>query len=94
MGVIYYKDKMYAGGGGCNSYGGTDTPTSTIGTDGDYYYQYDQTGDIQISYVKLSGVWHKIAGGDIIGGGEPYYENNAVYIMDGNIGMEGTVNAD
>lgn len=74
MAVIYYKDKMYASGGGCQSYGGQDAPIASIGTDGDYYYQYDATGDVQITYVKLNEVWHKIAGGDIIIiGGEDYY---------------------
>jgi hypothetical protein len=60
---------MYACGGGGNSYGGTSVPSASQGTNGDYYYQYDlTTGDVQITYVKLNGVWHKIAGGDISGG--------------------------
>ena len=55
------------GGGGGSAYGGTDAPTSSIGSNGDYYYQYDSiTGDVKIMYVKLSNTWHKIDGGDII----------------------------
>lgn len=75
MGVIYYNNKMYACGGGGNTYGGNATPDASKGTEGDYYYQYDlTTGEVQITYVKLSNVWHKIAGGDvIIIGGEDYY---------------------
>lgn len=68
MAVIYYKDKMYASGGGCQSYGGIETPTASLGEDGDYYYQWDSSGEVQITYVRLSGAWHKIAGGDVISG--------------------------
>ena len=68
MAVIFYKDKMYASGGGCQSYGGIETPTVSLGEDGDYYYQWDATEEVQITYVKLSNVWHKIAGGDVISG--------------------------
>jgi hypothetical protein len=67
MGVIYYNNKMYACGSGGNTYGGNAIPDDSIGTEGDYYYQYDlTTGDVQITYVKLNDVWHKIAGGDVI----------------------------
>lgn len=98
MPVIYYKDKMYASGGGCQSYGGQDAPIASIGTDGDYYYQYDATGDVQITYVRLSGAWHKIAGGDviIIEGGDVTSDNYGKYAMIGNhnIGMEVEFNAE
>lgn len=58
------------GGGGGQAHGGTETPSVNLGNNGDYYYQYDQTGDIQIVYVKLNDDWHKLVGGDIIGGGD------------------------
>lgn len=69
MPTIFYKDKMYSGGGGGSgtAYGGTDIPSSSLGTNGDYYYQYSETtGDVGIVYVKLSNIWHKIDGGDVI----------------------------
>jgi hypothetical protein len=97
MGVIYYNNKMYACGGGGNTYGGNDTPDASIGTEGDYYYQYDlTTGDVQITYVKLNDVWHKIAGGDviIIGGGDKMEADYGAYSIAGECLMakEGTIN--
>lgn len=97
MGVIYYNNKMYACGGGGNTYGGNATPDASIGTEGDYYYQYDlTTGDVQITYVKLSNVWHKIAGGDVIiigGGGDLSADYGAFNIAGINdIAMEGIIN--
>lgn len=70
MPTLFYKGKMYSGGGGGSgtAYGGTDIPSSSLGTNGDYYYQYDSSGDVQIVYVNLLGVWHKIVGGNIIFG--------------------------
>lgn len=89
MPVIYYKDKMYASGGGCQSYGGIETPTASLGEDGDYYYQWDTTGEVQITYVKLSNVWHKIAGGDvIIIGGEDYYTDKMQDIVYASVSEE------
>lgn len=79
MGIIKYKDIAYGGGGGGQARGGTDLPAASLGANGDYYYQYDQNGDVQIAYVKLDNIWHKLMGGDIIGGGgmvslNPRYE--------------------
>ena len=74
MGIIKYKDIAYGGGGGGQARGGTDLPAASLGANGDYYYQYDQNGDVQIAYVKLDNTWHKLMGGDIIIiGGEDYY---------------------
>lgn len=69
MGIIKYKDIAYGGGGGGQARGGTDLPAASLGANGDYYYQYDQNGDVQIAYIKLDNTWHKLMGGDIIGGG-------------------------
>lgn len=71
MGVIMYQDKMYSCGNGY-SYGGNVAPSSSIGNDGDYYYLWDASGKVQVTYVKISGEWHEIAGGDI-SIGESYY---------------------
>lgn len=97
MGVIYYNNKMYACGGGGNTYGGNATPDASIGTEGDYYYQYDlTTGDVQITYVKLNDVWHKIAGGDVIviGGGDKLEADYGAYKISGYgiYNMEGMIN--
>lgn len=68
MASIFYKNIMYGGGGGSGTaYGGTEAPSASIGSNGDYYYQYSETtGDVGIVYVKLSNTWHKIDGGDIV----------------------------
>jgi hypothetical protein len=84
-------------GGGGNTYGGNATPDASIGTEGDYYYQYDlTTGDVQITYVKLNDVWHKIAGGDviIIGGGDNLNADYGAYKISGygTYNMEGMIN--
>lgn len=70
MASIYYKNIKYGGSGSGTAYGGTTVPTSSLGDNGDYYYQYDESGDVKIIYVKLDDAWHKIDGGDIIGGDE------------------------
>ena len=80
MGIIKYKDIAYGGGGGGQARGGTDLPAASLGANGDYYYQYDQNGDVQIAYVKLDNTWHKLLGGDIIGGGEEFYINDLLKI--------------
>ena len=98
MGVIYYNDILYAGGGGGSAYGGTATPTPAIGADGDFYYQFNELSEVAISYVKIGGTWHKIAGGDviIIEGGDVTSDNYGKYAMVGNhnIGMEVELNAE
>lgn len=80
MGIIKYKDIAYGGGGGGQARGGTDLPAASLGANGDYYYQYDQNGDVQIAYVKLDNTWHKLMGGDIIGGGGDFYVNDLLKI--------------
>lgn len=94
MSAIFYNGELYASGGG-SAYGGTNTPTSDIGSDGDFYYQFNELSEVAVSYVKIDGTWHKIAGGDviIIEGGEPYYEDDGRYEISGNNneGMEGVI---
>lgn len=79
MGVIFYKDKMYSSGNGY-SYGGDTPPSSSIGNDGDYYYLWDTSGKVQITYVKIGGEWHEIAGGDI-NIGDAYYTNSGYDVL-------------
>lgn len=90
MGVIYYNDILYAGGGGGSAYGGTATPTPAIGADGDFYYQFNELSEVAISYVKLGGTWHKIAGGDviIIEGGEDYFTDKIQNIIYAKVSEE------
>jgi phage minor structural protein len=78
---------MVSGGG--KAWGGYNIPTSDIGSDGDYYYQFNQDGDVAITYVKINGLWYKIAGGDA--GGAENCSIYGFYNIDGignNIGME------
>jgi hypothetical protein len=94
MGIIKYKDIVYGGGGGGQARGGTDLPAATLGANGDYYYQYDQNGDVQIAYVKLDNTWHKLMGGDIIGGGGDMSSLNPHFEIVGpkEICLEGVIN--
>lgn len=94
MSAIFYKGKAYiSGAGGSKAYGGTDAPPASLGKEGSYYFQWDDSGDVKIVYIKLDGAWHKIEGGDIIGGGTTYTDY-AKYSIAGykNMGMEGTIN--
>lgn len=78
---------MVSGGG--KAWGGYNIPSSDIGSDGDYYYQFNQDGDVAITYVKINGLWYKIAGGDA--GGAENCSIYGFYNIDGignNIGME------
>jgi hypothetical protein len=93
MSAIFYNDVLYASGG--SAYGGINTPTSDIGSDGDFYYQFNELSEVAISYVKIGGTWHKIAGGDVIDG-DVTSTNYGKYAMVGNhnIGMEVDFNAE
>lgn len=78
---------MVSGGG--KAWGGYNIPTSDIGSDGDYYYQFNQNDEVAITYVKINGTWYKIEGGDA-GGGE-YCSSYGQFNLDGvgnNVGLE------
>mgnify|MGYP007115369936 CR=1 FL=1 len=78
---------MVTGGG--KAWGGYNIPTSDIGSDGDYYYQFNQNDEVAITYVKINGTWYKIEGGDA--GGEETCSSYGQYNLDGvgnNIGLE------
>lgn len=93
MGIIKYKDIAYGGGGGGQARGGTDLPAASLGANGDYYYQWDATGEVQIVYVKLSNVWHKITGGDVISGDMTSADYGFYGISgQGYLAEEGTIN--
>lgn len=94
MSAIFYNGELYASGGG-SAYGGTNTPTSDIGSDGDFYYQFNELSEVAVSYVKIDGAWHKVAGGDVIDG-DVTSTNYGQYAMVGNhnIGMEVDFNAE
>ena len=96
MGVIMYQDKMYSCGIGY-SYGGRNAPSSSVGNNGDYYYQWDSSGKVQTTYVKISGAWHEISGEGGSGSGveivtEAEYQeltteeknNGTVYMVEGH----------
>lgn len=81
---------MVTGGG--KAWGGYNIPTSDIGSDGDYYYQFNQNDEVAITYVKINGTWYKIEGGDA-GGGE-YCSSYGQFNLDGignNVGLEAYV---
>lgn len=78
---------MVTGGG--KAWGGYSIPTSDIGSDGDYYYQFNQNDEVAITYVKINGTWYKIDGGDA--GGEEYCSSYGQFNLDGvgnNVGLE------
>ena len=78
---------MVTGGG--KAWGGYSIPTSDIGSDGDYYYQFNQNDEVAITYVKINGTWYKIEGGDA--GGEEYCSSYGQFNLDGvgnNVGLE------
>ena len=81
---------MVSGGG--KAWGGYNIPTSDIGSDGDYYYQFNQNDEVAITYVKINGTWYKIEGGDA--GGEEYCSSYGQFNLDGignNVGLEAYV---
>ena len=91
--MAFYQCLGVSGGGGGSgtAYGGTSVPSASLGNNGDYYYQWDESGDVQITYVKLDNTWHKIAGGDV---GDFTCNDYGRYtiVNEGIIAKEGTIN--